>query len=92
MALTIKQIDLYRFERSVARISTPSDVPMVCFIPSSDGLKLAAFTKDANITMSVAKSGFVDPFSISYATLKTLAIKKDVDLILTPQKDNIHVM
>jgi hypothetical protein len=91
MALTIKQLDLFRFERLVARISTPSDVPMVCFIPSSDGLKLAAFTKDANITMSVSKSGFVDPFSISYATLKTLAIKKDTDLILTPNKDNIHV-
>jgi hypothetical protein len=65
---------------------------MVCFIPASDGLKLAVFTKDAILTMSVSKQGFVDPFSISYPSLKTLAIKKDVDLILTPQKDNIHVM
>jgi hypothetical protein len=92
MALTIKQLDLYRFERLVAKLFTPSDEPMVCLIPSSDGdMKLAAFTKDAIITMSVSKSGFVDPFSISHATLKTLAVKKDVDLILTPNKDNVHV-
>jgi hypothetical protein len=41
--------------------------------------------------MSVTKSGFVDPFAISHATLKTLSVKKDVDLILTPNKDNVHV-
>jgi hypothetical protein len=91
MSLTIRQLDLFRFERLVAKVFTPSEPPMVCLIPSSDGLKLAAFARDAIITMSVSKQGFVDPFAISHATLKTLAVKKDVDLILTPNKDNVHV-
>ena len=55
MALTIIQSDLYRFERLVTKLTKPSEPPVVTFIPcSSDTTKLAAFCKDAILTMPVA--------------------------------------
>lgn len=92
MALTIKQTDINRFERLVAKLTKSSENPMICFIPSNGGtLKLCAFAKDAVLTMTVSKQGFVDPFAISAVSLKTLAAKKGSDIILTPQKDAVHV-
>jgi len=92
MPLTIKQTDLNRFERLVTKLTKSSENPMICFIPSNTGtLKLCAFAKDAILTMSVSKQGFVDPFSLSAVSLKTLVAKKGSDVILTPQKDAVHV-
>jgi len=64
---------------------------MICFIPNGSDLKLAAFSKDATLTMSISKQGHADPFSISHATLKTFVGKRDADIILDPQTDSVHV-
>jgi len=92
MPLTVKQSDINRFERLVAKLTKSSENPTICFIPSNTGtLKLCAFAKDAILTMTVSKQGFVDTFALSAVSLKTFAAKKGSDVILTPQKDAVHV-
>ena len=93
MTLTLKMTDLLLFRTLVGKLSKPSEPPMVCFIPGSTGLKLAAFTKDATLVMSAFKQGFIDPFAIQWDAVKELTDKKmDVGVTFTPQKDStIHV-
>ena len=57
MTLTLKQTDLYRFERMVSKLVKPSDAASVkvCLITSGNGnIKLAAFCPDAILTMDVS--------------------------------------
>jgi len=91
MALTINQLDLYRFERLVSKLTKPSEPPMVRFIPCNDDITLAAFCKDAILTMTVDKTGFIDPFSLSWDTIKTLSAKKYIDMTFTLEEDTVHV-
>ena len=92
MTMTLKQSDLYRFERLVSKLIKPSDNPMVCFIPLDGSLKLCAFSKDAMLTMHVNKEGFLDPFTMQWSDLKALAVgKKNVDITFNLTKDSVHV-
>ena len=92
MALTINQKDFYRFERLVSKLIKPADNPMVCFIPTDGNFKLAAFSQDAILTMSVAKQGFMEPFAVPLLTLKPLAVnKKDTEITFAPQGKTVHI-
>jgi hypothetical protein len=91
MALTIRQSDLYRFVRLVSKLTKPSEPPTVCFIPCNSNVKFAAFCKDAILTMTVDATGFVEPFSLSWETVKTLSAKRNIDMSFTLQEDSVRV-
>ena len=94
MTLTIKQSDLYKFERMVSKLVKPSDAAStkVCLITSDNGaIKLAAFCKDAILTMVVGKTGFINPFSTTLDAIKPIALKKDVDMTFEIQGNSVHV-
>jgi hypothetical protein len=91
MTMSIKQSDLYRFERMVSKLVKPSDTPTICFVPVEGGLKLCAFSKDAMLTMLVNKTGFLDPIMMQWNDIKSIAIKKDVDITFDLKKDSVHI-
>jgi len=91
MTMTLKQSDLYRFERLVSKLIKPSDMPTVCFFPHGGSLKLCAFSKDAMLTMFINKEGFLDPFAMQWNDLKSFSAKKNVDITFTLTKDSVHV-
>ena len=92
MALTINQSDLFRFERLVAKLSKPSEPPVVIFIPCARGsTKLAAFAKDAVLTMPVPSQGTANPFTLDWRDFKELAAKKNTDVLFDVQQKEVRV-
>ena len=92
MSMTITGSDLYRFQRLVAKLIKSSDTPTISFIPHEGNLKLCGFAKDAMLTMSVSRAGFLDPFAMQWRDFKSLATAKKQDVIFNLTKDSIHVL
>ena len=68
MTMSLKQSDLYRFERLMSKLMRSSAVaPMVHFIPNGGSIKLLASTDNAMLTMHAPRDGFLDPFAKSLA-------------------------
>ena len=92
MTMTVKQSDLYRFERLMSKLMRSSAVaPMVHFIPNGNSIKLFASTDNAMLTMSVPRDGFLDPFSMQWSDFKTFAVKKDKEIEFDLEKDAVMI-
>ena len=92
MTMSLKQSDLYRFERLMSKLMKSSSVaPMVHFIPNGGNIKLLAETDNAMLTMSAPCDGFLDPFSMQWSDFKTFAVKKDKDVAFDLEKNAVVV-
>jgi DNA polymerase III sliding clamp (beta) subunit (PCNA family) len=91
MTMSLKQTDLFRFERLMSRLMKSSVTPMVHFTPNGSSIKLLASTDDAMLTMSAPRDGFLVPFSMQWTDFKTFAIKKDKDVDFDLEKNAVVV-
>ena len=92
MTMSLKQFDLYRFERLMSKLMRSSAVaPMVHFIPNGGSIKLLASTDNAMLTMHAPRDGFLDPFSMQWSDFKTIAVKKNNDVDFDLEKNAIVV-
>ena len=92
MTMSLKQSDLYRFERLMSKLMRSSAVaPMVYFIPNGSSIKLLTSTDNAMLTMVAPRDGFLDPFSMQWSDFKTFAVKKDKDVEFNLEKNAVVV-
>jgi len=92
MTMTIKQSDLYRFERLMSKLMrSPAVAPMVHFIPNGGSIKLLASTDSAMLTMHAPRDGFLDPFSMQWSDFKTIAVKKNNDVEFDLEKNAVVI-
>ena len=90
--MSLKQSDLYRFERLMSKLMKSSAIaPMVHFIPNGGSIKLLASTDNAILTMSTPRDGFLDLFSMQWRDFKTFAVKKDKDVEFALEKNAVVV-
>jgi len=92
MTMTLKQSDLYRFERLVSKLCKPSDNPTIAFLPHGGKLRLCAFAPSATLSMLVPRDDFADAFAMRWSDFKTVAAaKKGTDVTFELQKGAVRV-
>ncbi len=77
MKINLLRSDLFRFERLVTKLVKPSEFSAtIYFVPSPDGLQIAAYCDTAILTLTVPTDYADTPFTLPWATVKELASRK----------------
>jgi hypothetical protein len=90
--MRIKHSDFYTFVQLANKLGKPSELPTeVAFLPTGNGVIIAAIGSDAAAAYTVDVQDSGKPFTLPYALVKELAAKRDGEVALSVHGNEVAV-